>query len=458
MSASTLPRLIHVGRGLCGELGEAERREWWLANGLGAYAAGTLSGSLTRRYHGLLVAPLDPPLGRRLVVAKADATLFDGEREWPLFTNRWSDGAVSPAGHVHIEQFRLEGSTPVWQFACADLVIEQRIWMEPGEHTTYVAYRLMGGTPPSPITLRVALLVNDRDHHHVTRVGDIDPRVEAQSDRLRMTVHGDHRLQLIAVGGSVRPDRQWIEGLDLTMERYRGLEDSDNHLQVGVADLELAPDRWCGLVASLAETPNEDLALSLEDLCRRDRALVDRARQAHPEFRQAPDWIEQLLLAADRFVIERDLRDGSEGESVIAGYPWFGDWGRDTMIALPGLTLVTGRVATSRRILETFDGFVDQGLLPNLFPGTGSEPAYNSVDAALWYIEAWRAFVETTGDAAVIPRIYGTLESIIGHYRDGTRFGICMDPEDGLIAAAAPGVQLTWMDAKAGDWVVTPRM
>ncbi len=140
-----LPELIRFGREICGDLAQAERREWWLSNGLGGYAAGTIAGTLTRRYHGLLVAPVNPPLGRHLVVAKADATLSDGEREWPLFTNRWGGGAVAPAGYLDIESFQLDGRIPVWRYACGELRVESRVWMEHGENTTYVGWRLLSG-------------------------------------------------------------------------------------------------------------------------------------------------------------------------------------------------------------------------------------------------------------------------------------------------------------------------
>jgi 4-alpha-glucanotransferase len=165
----------------------------------------------------------------------------------------------------------------------------------------------------------------------------------------------------------------------------------------------------------------------------------------------------QLLLAADAFLFQRPLADGTSGRSVIAGYPWFGDWGRDTMIALPGLTLVTGRFDEARHILTTFVRWVDRGMLPNVFPGSGESPAYNTVDAALWYIEAWRAYLEASGDLSAAEQAFSVLADIVAHYRDGTRFGIRMDPADGLMRAGEPGAQLTWMDAKVGEWVVTPR-
>jgi 4-alpha-glucanotransferase len=202
----------------------------------------------------------------------------------------------------------------------------------------------------------------------------------------------------------------------------------------------------------------------LEEAMRRfqfhDSNLLTRTRVQVNELAEAPTWVQQLVLAADSFVFTRRGANAQStgGGSVIAGYPWFGDWGRDTMIALPGLTLATGRFDTARQILETYAGFVDQGMLPNVFPGSGETAEYNSVDAALWYVEAWRAYVETSGDDAALARAFPVLESIVANYAQGTRYGIGMDPVDGLLKAGEAGVQITWMDAKLGDWVVTPRI
>jgi predicted glycogen debranching enzyme len=454
-----LPSFIRLGRATCGSLAQSERREWWLSNGRGAYAAGTVAGSLTRRYHGLLIAPLEPPLHRFLVCAKADATLVDGEREWPLFTNRWADGPVEPAGHLHIESFRLEGGMPVWRFALGDLTIEQRIWMESGANTTYVAYRLAAGDPGRhpDLRLRVAVLVNARDHHWVSRVEDISPEVSAADATLLVRHPGRFDLQVQAPGGSWTPDSTWVEHFGLAAERERGLEDVDNHLRAGVADIPLEAGRWTGLVVSVEPSVDTVLDVALARRLERDAGLLRRVAVAVPELAGGPEWVRQLVLAADAFLFTRALPGAEQGLSVIAGYPWFGEWGRDTMIALAGLTLATGRHESARRILETFGPLVDRGMLPNMFPGGLDRPRYNTVDAALWYVEAWRAYLEVTGDSKALGRVFPVLAEVVRWYRDGTRYGIRMDPQDGLIEAGTPGVQLTWMDAKVGDWVVTPR-
>jgi len=454
-----LPRGVRFGRDICGDLAQAERREWWLANGLGGYAAGTVAGTLTRRYHGLLIAPVNPPLGRYLVFAKADATLVDGERSVPLFANRWGGGTVDPNGHVHQESFQLEGRMPVWRYAVGDVAIETRIWLEPGANTVYVAYRLARAPQTGrALRLRVKLLVNARDHHGNTSPGAFAPAVDTQGPRLYVRHPGWFAMHFETRGGAIRPDRTWYENFDLALERERGLPPGDAHLCVGEAELELFADHWSGIVASL----HEDASPYLEDAMRRfllrESQLLRAAGARAPWLAGAPAWIDQLVLAADSFVFARPLKDVPDGESVIAGYPWFGDWGRDTMIALPGLTLATGRYESARRILLTFARFVDRGMLPNVFPGAGETPEYNTVDAALWYFEAWRAYLECVDDRASLDAVFPVLAEIVDWHVRGTRYGIRVDPADGLLFAGEPGVQITWMDAKVGDWVVTPRI
>jgi 4-alpha-glucanotransferase len=454
------PDIIQFGREICGDLAQAERREWWLTNGLGGYAAGTIAQSLTRRYHGLLIAPLRPPLGRVLVAAKADATLIDGDREWPLFSNRWRSAAVEPQGNVFIESFLLDGRMPVWRFAVEDIRLEERIWMEPGANTTYVAYRLepdrLGQV--KKLWLRVKVLINRRDDHGQTLPGDFSPALAILNGQLCVAYSNGFSLYVSPQGGVIESLNYWVENFDLAIERERGLPDWDNHLCAGEARLELIPGQWAGLIFSIHQEVSPDLQIALERFRKHDAGVIELAEKRIPEMASAPDWIRQLLLAADSFPIARPLPSFPDGESVIAGYPWFGDWGRDTMVALSGLTLATGRFETARRILETFANFIDRGMLPNVFPGSGESPEYNTVDAALWYIEAWRAYVEATKDHDSLRKIFPILQGILEQYQKGTRFSIHMDPDDGLLFAGEAGVQLTWMDAKVGDWVVTPRI
>jgi predicted glycogen debranching enzyme len=455
-----LPDVVRFGREVCGDLEFAERREWWLANGLGGYAAGTIAGTLTRRYHGLLIAPVNPPLGRFLVLSKADARVIDGEREYPLFANRWGDGSVDPQGHLHIESFRLEGRMPVWTFACRDARIEQRIWMEYGANTTHVAFRLVPGSVSDGrrLALKIALLVNARDHHGSGQPSTFQPAIEAEAALLRVCHPGWFTLYVTAIGGRIEARDSWYDNFDLARERERGLPDRDSHFLAGEATLEMKPGEWVGIVASLSADASTDLGEAMRRSLGRDQRELACARAGVAELHNAPAWVEQLVLAADSFVFARPLACVPDGESVIAGYPWFGDWGRDTMIALPGLALATGRFDAALRVLRTFARFVDRGMLPNVFPGSGETPEYNTVDAALWYLEAWRAYVDATGDDHALRDVFPVLCDIVDWHIKGTRYGIGLDPADGLLRAGEPGVQITWMDAKIGDWVVTPRI
>lgn len=426
---------------------------------MGAYAAGTIATTLTRRYHGLLIAPVYPPLGRVLVCAKADATLQLNGHEFPLYCNRWRGGNIEPKAYLHLESFQLLGRVPVWHYAFGEYLLEMRIWMEPNQPTTYVAYRLHYPSylPDPGAQVSVKLLMNQRDHHATTAARAFSAQISSSGQQLIAQPAGPFTLSIQAQNGEFETDSYWIENFDLPLERDRGLSDSDNHLQIGTAALPLQAGHWNGLAISLAADASPTLDAALARYQDHEKKLLDQARGQLSHKHQPPAWIDQLTLAADSFLIQRPIDDKLNGSSVIAGYPWFGDWGRDTMIALPGLTLATGQAARARSILLTFANFVDQGMLPNVFPGAGHTPEYNSVDAALWYIEAWRAYCDHTHDWNSLAEVYPTLSEIILAYRDGTRYNIAMDTQDGLIYAGQPGVQLTWMDAKVGDWVVTPR-
>jgi glycogen debranching enzyme len=449
---------IRFGRAILGDLEAAERREWWLANGRGGYAAGTTALDLTRRYHGFLIAPIDPPLGRAVVVAKADATLELDGRHYALFTNRWGGGTVAPKGHLLLESFHLEGTVPVWRFACGGRIVEERIWMEPGANTVYVAWRLDGDAEDSAGALSVSFTSNNRDHHGESWLDGFHPEVTADGARLTVNLPSRFTLQIAGSGGSIEPRGDAYENFDLPAERERGLGDRDAHRHVGDGTLPLAPGRLAGYAASVEGTPSADLDAALARRHAWDRAVLERAIAADPAYADAPGWVMRLALATDLYVFARPLAEVPDGQSVVAGYPWFGDWGRDTMISLPGLCIATGRFDTARRILMTFARFVDQGMLPNMFPGAGDRPDYNTVDAGLWYFEAWRAYVAATGDVAALREVFPLLADMVNWHVKGTRYGIGVDPKDGLVRAGEPGVQLTWMDARVGDWVVTPRM
>ena len=449
--------MLAWGREITGDLGTAERREWLCTNGIGGFASGTVAGTLTRRYHGLLVAALEPPLGRTVLVSKVDETVEHDGLARALGTNRWGGGAVDPHGDRELEQFRLDGTTPIWTYAPGDALVEKRIWMEPGANTTYVQYRVLRAR--GPVTLQLKALVNYRDYHGTTHGDGWRMDVAPVRHGLRVIAfEGARPILLLAEGAEARIVPTWHHGFDRVRERERGLDAVEDHLHAGTLSASLGPGEALTLVLSAEVAPSLGGAAAWRRRERHEAQVVAAWKRARPEARRAPAWIRQLVLAADQFMVRRPLRDDPDGMSVIAGYHWFGDWGRDTMIALPGLALTTGRPAVARRILETFAGFVDRGMLPNRFPDAGEAPEYNTVDATLWYVEAIRAYLDATDDDGTLKALFPVLEEIVRWHREGTRYGIREDPADGLLASGAPGVQLTWMDAKVGDWVVTPRI
>lgn len=443
--------MIEFGREVCSRLQAAEAREWLVTNGMGGFAMGTVAGLLTRRYHGLLIAALDPPLGRTLLLAKLDEDVkYDG-RQYDLSVNRWAGGAVEQEGLRYLERFHLEGTTPVWTYALADALLEKRVWMEPEANTTYVQYRLRRGS--RPLELYAKALVNYRDYHQTTILNDWQPQIEVVDNGLRTTMFdGASPLYLLSDAGQVWPDYTWYEDYFLSLEEYRGQNDIvEDHVHAGVFGHILQPGERFTLVASTEPAPDLDGAAAYRRRANHERRLLAHAARASTP---APP---QLVLAADQFLVRRDTPQGPDGCTVIAGYPWFSDWGRDTMIALPGLTLSTGRPQIAARILRTYAHFVDEGILPNRFPDEGETPEYNTVDATLWYFEAIRAYLQQTDDVALLETLFPVLQEIIDWHRRGTRYNIRLDEADGLLYAGAEDVQLTWMDARVDEWVVTPR-
>jgi predicted glycogen debranching enzyme len=268
---------------------------------------------------------------------------------------------------------------------------------------------------------------------------------------------GAHPFVLLAAGAEVQPAHTWYRGFHLCLEQERGLDCREDHLCVGTFRATLQAGAALTLVLSAEAQPSLDGEAAWRRRRDHEDQLLARWRRVQPAAARAPAWIQQLALAADQFIVRRPLPGDPDGMSVIAGYPWFGDWGRDTMVSLPGLLISTGRPEVGRRILTTFARFVDRGMLPNRFPDSGGAPEYGSVDAALWYFAAIRAYHRATGDDAILKQLLPVLEDIIQWHRDGTRYGIGEDSADGLLRSGEPGVQLTWMDAKVGDRVVTPR-
>jgi predicted glycogen debranching enzyme len=263
----------------------------------------------------------------------------------------------------------------------------------------------------------------------------------------------------LSASASQEPAHVWYRNFDLAAERERGLDDREDHLHAGTFHTSLQAGESVTIVCTTESSAELNGPAAFERHLAVQQDLLSQWTTPQPELAKlAPVWVKQLVLAADQFIVRRPLNDEPNACSVIAGYHWFGDWGRDTMIALPGLTLATGRPQLARSVLRAFGRYVDRGMLPNVFPDTGEAPAYNTVDATLWYFEALRQYYAATSDKELLTELFPLLAEIIDWHQRGTRFGICVDPNDGLLYAGEAGVQLTWMDAKVGDWVVTPRI
>jgi predicted glycogen debranching enzyme len=434
--------------------------EWLVTSGNGAFACGTADGSLLRKYDGLLLAALDGPAERTMLLVKVDETVTYAGATYELSTNRWRSGAVTPSGAPPAARFSLEGTTPVWEYALGDALLEKRITMEPAANATAIRYTLLRGASPARVSVKA--IVDYRDFHGNTharpgetfRIDDADGAI-----RVRPPFDAPAELWLRADRGTRAIANEWYFGYELSAERERGLDDTEDHVHAATFAFELGERESATLRAATDAMPpvgEIDVAFSLRE--ERDAATIGAWEAAHPAIvANAPPAIRQLVLAAEQFVVRRPLPEMPDGHSIIAGFPWFGDWGRDTMISLPGLLLATGRPAIARSVLRTFGRLVDGGMLPNTIPNRGA-PSYNTVDAALWFVDAVRAYVDATRDDAVLDEFFPTMLAIVEAYVAGTRYGIHVDPADGLVAAGEPGVQLTWMDAKVGERVVTPRM
>jgi predicted glycogen debranching enzyme len=428
----------------------ALEREWLVTNGLGGFACGTVAQANTRRYHGLLVASLRPPVERVVMVAKLDVTTRYRGEKYELACNEYADGTLAPRGFERLSAFHFENGVPVWTYAFADALLEQRIWMAGSRNTTYVSFTLRAAA--EPLEIELLPLCTYRDYHSHSH-GGWSLAVEPEESGCRVVAFAGARpYRLMIDRGRFAENRDWYWGFRHRMESERGLDALEDLFRPGSFRAPLAPGETVTVIATAEANAPEAPALSLERDTRRRHALLRSAPA------DAPEWVRRLTLAADQFIVRRAGAGGSpDGTTVIAGYPWFSDWGRDTMIALPGLTLATQRAVDAASILRTFGKHVSQGMLPNRFPDSGEAPEYNTADATLWYFHAIAAYLQATDDHTLLRDLYPALKAIIDWHRRGTRYSIHMDPADGLLYAGEPGVQLTWMDAKIGDWVVTPR-
>jgi predicted glycogen debranching enzyme len=445
---------VSFGRAICGDLDAGLRREWLVTNGLGGYASGTLAGVATRRYHGYLVAAMQPPVARTVLVGALHETAIYGDRDYALSAHEFGDGTLSPRGYVYLQSFALDGMLPVWIYALGDALLERRLWMEYGRNIAYVRFQLRRAS--SPLALTITPLITYRDFHQLSSGQGWQPAIApADAGCTVRAFEGAQPFTIAAPGARFTPGGAWWWNFRHRDEAARGLDDRSDLFAPGSFHARLQAGESLTLALSAEPDPIPEPDPSLVRAQRRQVELLERAGAL-----AASRLEQQLVLAADQFLVRRDGIPGEPGpgRTVIAGYPWFNDWGRDTMIALPGLALATGRAGEAAQILRTFARFMSGGLCPNNFPDlSGAEPGYNTADATLWFFLAVQAYFSATGDLGLVRDLLPALEESAAAHVNGTRYGVRVDPADGLLYAGEPGVQLTWMDAKVGDWVVTPR-
>ncbi len=443
-------------------------REWLVTNGLGGYASGTVSGAVTRRYHGLLIAALPGPLGRIVMWNHVSEFLrFSDDDVVSLGAEERAGGQLDLKSADYLTEFRLEDGLPVWTYHVREVVVEKRVLLPHLQNTVHVSYQVISKGKPPRLELRPAFHFRhheapvDSDLAAPYKLTAVDGRYEISAARrklppLRMQLHGREAAFTIA------PSK--IPQVVYRIERQRGYSYEGELWSPGFFRVDLTEQSTATLVGSTEPWdiidvlgPEDVLAAERERRARLLHDAIPKARQSFPA---------ELVFAADQFVITpagrfeeaaRAHAAGDEVRTVIAGYHWFTDWGRDTMISLEGLTLITGRLLEAGYILRTFAHYVRDGLIPNMFLDGAKEGRYNTADATLWFFHALSRYFERSADRTTLKLLLPTLIDIAEHHLRGTRFNIHVDPNDGLLVQGEEGYQLTWMDAKMGDWVVTPR-
>jgi len=425
--------------------------EWIETNGLGGYASSTISGAHSRRYHGLLVAALHPPLGRTVLLSKLDETIViggssegesGGEVRFELSANQYP-GAVHPRGYQYLKSFQRD-LFPEFYYEAGGVELKKTIAALHGVNTTLVLYEVIEAA--SPFVFELLPLGSARDFHHLSHANnDIGRHYLFEEDIFQtLNYHGGTELFISVPNAEFVEQQGWYYNLEYPVESYRGLDFREDLYTHGKFLVRLKKGDSLGIIIS-TERPQQKNAFRLFATEKKRREKLTKDFSVNKE-------LKSLVLAADQFIVKR-----GEGTTVVAGYPWFADWGRDSMIALPGLCLVTGRFKEAKQILQQFVGLISEGMLPNRFPDYGAVPEYNTIDATLWFFHAIHQYYKYTADKSFVKAMLPVLKGIIDWHYKGTRYNIKVDTEDELLYGGEFGVQLTWMDAKVGDWVVTPR-
>lgn len=416
--------------------------EWLLTNGLGGYAASSLCGANTRRYHGLLVAALNPPAQRVVAVSKVEETVFVGSEQASISSNQYPD-VVHPQGFQYLKSFERR-PLPTMNFSACGAALQKTVFMPQGSNTTVLEYR---NTGQCAFQLRISPWLLWRDYHSLMRENAFfDFWHEQQGNTLRVHAHyGAPALYIGFSKGNFREQRYWVKNLRYNEETARGLDDTEDCCCIGEIEAPLNPGEMLHIVFTMEE------ALLKADPEALKQAELERLERLNPHTKSG--FFNDLCVAADQFLVQRR----STGmETLIAGYPWFVDWGRDTMIAMRGLVIVPGRQNEAKGIIRTFLQYLDGGMLPNRFPDQGEQPEYNTIDATLWLFVVLYEYWEKFGDGDFIAEVFSKLETIVAAHLNGTRYHIHTLPE-GLLYGGEEKSQLTWMDARIGDYVVTPR-
>jgi predicted glycogen debranching enzyme len=423
---------------------EATKYEWLETNGLGGYASSTICGCNTRRYHGLLVGATHPPTERMVLVSKLDETILMGEEKFELGCNNYGD-AIAPHGYQFLEKFS-RGLFPEFIYRAGDIRIKKTIAMVHGENTTVIIYEVLHA--PTEFTFELLPLIAVRSYHDLEHANEeVNKEFDFENGTLRITAYDDTpEIFMDVPGASFIAQPNWYNHFEYSEEKARGLDDREDLFTHGSFSTVMREGQTLGIILSTQNTSEKDALKLLKKEKSRRQALLKLLPQH--------DLVSTLALAADQFIVQRD----EDLKTIIAGYHWFTDWSRDTMIALNGLCLSTHRLEDAKKILAAFSQNVSMGMLPNRFRDSGLEPEYNNVDGTLWYFIAVYHYLDAGGDKKfVVKEILPVLTEIIDWHFKGTRYQIHVD-EDGLLFAGEDGIQLTWMDAKVGDWVVTPRI
>jgi predicted glycogen debranching enzyme len=476
---------LSLGSDMCKNVQEGLNHEWFVTNGLGGYAAGSIVGGTTRSYHGLLVAALRPPVERDVLITKIDETVeLAGGNVLKLGVNEYRDGTIDPQGYSYLEKFSLEADVPCFRYRLDEKsIFEKRVWMEYEQNTTYVQYAL-STTPANagdnrPLTLTFSPFCLYRSYHATTH-GDANWHflVENQGNRCRIRAYEGAPAYVLVLGPSAQftATGEWFWGVKHRRDTERGLPDVEDVYQPGMFHIQIKPGERVTMVLSAeAEIPPEFGSAQHEEAVgqawtrhkERIQQLLAKMNQTKSPLPQRDPVLARLTIAADQFIVDRPSH-AQEGQpenkqhseklkTIIAGYPWFTDWGRDSMVSVPGLLISTGRYPEARGLLKAFASYTHLGLIPNRFPDSGEAPEYNTIDATLWMFHTLDRYVTESGDWSLLDELFLTLSNIIDRHVEGTIYNIGIDPNDGLLHGGTSGVQLTWMDAKVGDWVVTPR-